>query len=222
MSKIKVKLTDKNCLPTKKYRWDAGWDLKALSEVKIRPSEVVKVHTGVYIEVPARFFGMVVPRSGLGTKHGVTLANDIGIIDSEYRGEILVYLVNQGKESVTIKQYDRFAQLVIVPVNNADLWVVDSLSKTNRGVGGFGSTGDKDALEKHVEETNAADEVTFNDKLMKVSEAIKENNVDAERQKRLEELRKLTPAEYTKLQKKGKLFEEYPIATGNMNEDLGI
>lgn len=219
MSKIKVKITDKNCLPTKNYRWDAGWDLKALSEVKIRPSEVVKVHTGVYIEIPARFFGMVVPRSGLGTKHGVTLANDIGIIDSEYRGEILVYLVNQGKESVTIKQYDRFAQIVIVPVNNADLWEVDSLSKTNRGVGGFGSTGVK-SEEKQSKEI--ADEVTFDDKLMKVSEAIKENNIDDERQKRLEELKKLTPAEYTKLQKNGKLFEEYPIATGNMKEDLGL
>lgn len=224
MSKIKIKLLDENCMPEKKYKWDAGWDLKAAESVTINPGEVVKVPTGIHTEIPARFFGMIVPRSGLGTKHQVTLANDVGVIDAEYRGQVLVFLVNHGKEPYTIEQYDRFAQLLVVPVNLSDLWVVEKLSVTHRGHGGFGSTGyttdgetqgevPKAELSKQAKElADQADEMVM-DEVKKADEIRAEN---------IENLKKLKPGEYVKLKNSGKLFELYPIATGDMKVDLGL
>lgn len=216
MSKIKIRLLDEHCMPEKKYKWDAGWDLKAAEAVTINPGEVVKVPTGIHAEIPARFCGMIVPRSGLGTKHQITLANDVGIIDSDYRGEILVFLVNHGKDSYTIEQYDRFAQLLIVPVNLSDLWVVEKLSKTSRSEGGFGSTG-KTSTE--IESSTDKPAIIKSNQEIKAEKA---KNIEEERQKKLDELKKLKPGEYVKLKKSGKLFELYPIATGDMKQDLGI
>lgn len=138
---IRVALDNENCTPFKKHKWDAGYDLKSNNETfTLGPGGKIKVSTGVRIEIPVRHVGLIVPRSSLGTKYRVTLANSIGVIDSEYRGEIFVYLVNDGYTDIEINKYDRFCQLVILPVYISQLKVVDSLSTTSRGEGGFGST----------------------------------------------------------------------------------
>ena len=134
-------------MPTKQHRWDAGWDLKSQNETfDLAPGDKVKVDTGVAFEIPARFMGLIVPRSGLGSKYRVGLANTVGVIDSEYRGNIFVNLVNDGSEIITIEKLERFCQLVILPINVNNLRVVTKLSTTGRGDGGFGSTGKTDKL----------------------------------------------------------------------------
>ena len=138
---IKISIDNELCMPHKTHKWDAGWDLKSNNEsFKLKPGAKVKVYTGVKIAVPPKFMGMVVPRSGLGSKFRVGLANTVGVIDSDYRGEIIVNLVNDGHTEVDIKKFDRFCQIVIVPVNVDSLRVVDELGGTVRGDGGFGST----------------------------------------------------------------------------------
>jgi len=198
MSRIKIKLLNENCMPEKAHRWDAGWDLKTTETLTIKAGETVKVHTGTIFEIPSRHCGMVIARSGLGTKHSVTLANDVGVIDSEYRGEILVFLSNDSDKDFTIKQFDRFAQMVIVPINTQTLWAVDVLSTTGRGSGGFGSSGLSE-LDQKVE--------------------ILDDLVDKELSK-LIELSDLPLSDYMKLKNKGTLKELYPESTGNMKEDL--
>lgn len=142
--KSKLKLINPECIPYKAHKWDAGWDLKSNNETfTIKPGEKVKVHTGIQVGITPRFMGIVVPRSGLGSKFRVTLANVIGVIDSGYTGEIIVNLVNDGKEPKEIKKYDRFCQLIIVPVDTTGFRVVDELGDTERGDGGFGSTENK-------------------------------------------------------------------------------
>ncbi len=139
---IRIAIKDENCIPYKGHRWDAGWDLKSQNETfTLKPGDKVKVSTGVMFEIPPRNMGLVLPRSGLGSKFEVALANTAGVIDSEYRGEVFVNLVVRGKESVEIKKGDRFCQLVVLPVNMDKLRIVDQLSDTGRGEGGFGSTG---------------------------------------------------------------------------------
>lgn len=140
MAKIKVKLLNENCMPMRTHRWDAGWDLKATEAVVIPAGETRKINTGVIIEIPPRHCGMVVPRSSLGTKHNITLANTVGIIDTEYRGEIMVFLTNNGTKDYEVKMGDRFCQLVIIAINSSELMEVDRVSETERGSGGFGST----------------------------------------------------------------------------------
>jgi len=93
------------------------------------------------MEIPVRYIGMIVPRSGLGSKYRIGLANTVGVIDSDYRGELIVNLVNNGEEPLEIKQYDRFCQLIIVPVRIDTFRVVDNLQGTDRGDKGFGSSG---------------------------------------------------------------------------------
>jgi dUTP pyrophosphatase len=212
MSRVRIKLLDENCMPTRAHKWDAGWDLKAMQEVTIKPGETVKVNTGIQTEIPGRFFGMLVARSGLGTKHNLTLANDVGIIDSEYRGDIIAALTNNGKEEYTINQYDRFAQLLIIPVNTAEIVAVQKLSGTNRGDAGFGSTGIKKDIPVGMLEGKS--EVLENKK------ADKRSLAELEREKKLEELRQLKPADYMKLKNSGELFDKYPIATGDIQVDL--
>lgn len=121
----------------------AGLDLHACLEEKpmvIDAGAIVAVPTGLAMAIPHGFEGQVRPRSGLARK-GITVANAPGTIDSDYRGECMVLLVNLGRESFTISHGDRVAQLVIAPVVQAELEVVDELSETARGSGGFGSTG---------------------------------------------------------------------------------
>jgi len=122
----------------------AAMDLCACMDeaVTIAPGEIVSLPTGVAIALPsAEYTALVFARSGLGIKHGIALANGVGVIDSDYRGEIRVGLVNQSRQSYTVQPGDRIAQLAVVPVVQAALEVADTLEDTDRGDGGFGSTG---------------------------------------------------------------------------------
>ena len=122
---IRIAIASEECTPFKQHKWDAGWDLKSNSpDFTLAPGDKVKIPTGVKLEIPVRHAGMVVPRSGLGSKYEVGLANTVGIIDSDYRGEIFVNFVNKGTEPVEIKQFDRFAQLIIFPIYISNLRVL--------------------------------------------------------------------------------------------------
>lgn len=141
---IRVTLESPECMPYKEHRWDAGFDLRSNNEdFIISPTEKVKVYTGVKIQIPVRHAGIIVPRSGLGSKYEVGLANTVGVIDTEYRGEIIVNLVNRGHEDLEIKRFERFCQLLIIPIYLTELRAVSSLSGTTRDSEGFGSTGVK-------------------------------------------------------------------------------
>lgn len=142
MIRTKIAIDSEECMPYRAHKWDAGWDLKSNnSDFVIKPGEKVKVHTGVRIGIAPRYMGLVVPRSGLGSKFRITLANVVGVIDCGYTGEIIVNLVNDGDEEKTINRYDRFCQLIIVPIEVSSFMVVDELAGSDRGDGGFGSTG---------------------------------------------------------------------------------
>ena len=122
----------------------AGMDLCACMDepVTIAPRQIVSLPTGIAIALPsADYVALVFARSGLGIKHGVALANGVGVIDSDYRGEIRVGLVNQSDVPYTIQPGDRVAQLAVMPVVQAQLEWVETLDETERGAGGFGSTG---------------------------------------------------------------------------------
>lgn len=144
--KISIKkLTETAILPTQGSPQAAGYDLYADlpdGPITIEPGSIQKIPTGIAAapedtEVALCLF----PRSGLASKHGVTLINSIGLVDSDYRGEICVPLVNHGQSPVTIKDRDRVAQLVVLGITRAEFEQVDDLPSTDRGVGGFGSTG---------------------------------------------------------------------------------
>ncbi len=130
-------------LPKRATEESAGLDLSALLEnpVTINPREIVKIPTGIAIELEKGFAGLVYPRSGLSTKHGISLANCVGVIDSDYRGEILVAVINHSDTPFTINSGERIAQLVITPVMLPEIEITDNLNDTERGAGGFGSTG---------------------------------------------------------------------------------
>ncbi len=121
----------------------AGSDLRAAveSEISIAPGERVLVPTGFQLAIPEGFEGQVRPRSGLALRHGITLPNSPGTIDSDYRGELQVIVQNTGAEPFVVKRGDRIAQLVIAPVPRVVVEEVDSLDDTERGGGGFGHTG---------------------------------------------------------------------------------
>jgi dUTP pyrophosphatase len=121
----------------------AGMDLHAAVDgpMQVAPGAVVAVPTGLAMAIPRGFEGQVRPRSGLAAKHAVTVVNAPGTIDSDYSGELKVLLINHGREPFEIRPLDRIAQLVIAPVSQAELVEVDELPKTERGAGGFGSTG---------------------------------------------------------------------------------
>lgn len=122
----------------------AGVDLQAclVEDINLQPGEIVKVPTGWALELPGpEVVALVFARSGLATKHGIALANGVGVIDSDYRGELQVALVNHGREPFAIRNGDRVAQMVFMPVMKVQLEEVQELSATARGAGGFGSTG---------------------------------------------------------------------------------
>jgi len=121
----------------------AGLDLAAAVDdpVVLDPGARAAVGTGLAIELPVGYEGQVRPRSGLAMRHGVTLTNAPGTIDADYRGEVRILVINHGQEPVTIATGDRIAQLVIAPVVQAQVVEVDELGDTDRGAGGFGSTG---------------------------------------------------------------------------------
>lgn len=144
---FRVYCKDIECYPKRVHPTDAGLDLKAMFPYMVEANEVTKVHTGIHIEIPDGFVALVYPRSGLAIKHGLVLANGTGVIDSDYRGEIIcgMTLQNRGKgDSYYIKRHERIAQLVIMPIWLGILENVDELYKlsdTDRGQGGFGSSG---------------------------------------------------------------------------------
>ncbi len=121
----------------------AGMDLCAdvREDVVIRPGEIKLVPTGISIELPAGYEGQVRPRSGLALKHGVTLVNTPGTIDSDYRGVVSLIVTNLGREPYTIRRGTRLAQLVVQEVVRAEIVVVEELGRTSRSDGGFGHTG---------------------------------------------------------------------------------
>ncbi|MFH1060560.1 MAG: dUTP diphosphatase [Pseudomonadota bacterium] len=130
-------------LPSYMTAGAAGFDLPAgLAEpVTIAPGAIVKLPTGFKLAIPAGYEGQVRPRSGLAIKHGLTLINSPGTIDSDYRGEIMVAMINLGPAPVVINRGDRIAQMIIAPVLQAELREVAELPPSQRGEGGFGHTG---------------------------------------------------------------------------------
>ncbi|MBE6838444.1 MAG: dUTP diphosphatase [Ruminococcus sp.] len=141
---MKIKLLSENArIPERATEYSAGYDLCAClsSPIVIKVGEIKKIPTGIAIAAPKNTAAMIYARSGLATKNGISLANGVGVVDSDYRGEVIVALVNNGAEDFEITDGMRIAQLVITPVLTPDIEVCDSLDDTERGGGGFGSTG---------------------------------------------------------------------------------
>ena len=137
------KLSPEAKLPTYGSESAAGADLYALlpAPLAVAAGETVLVHTGVALALPKGTVGLIFARSGLATKRGLAPANKVGVIDADYRGEIMVALHNHGSAAVTVEPYERIAQLAILPYITADFLETDDLDETARGAGGFGSTG---------------------------------------------------------------------------------
>lgn len=146
MSQVKIKrLENGKDLPLPSYETSnsAGMDLRAanLEPVVIKPSETKLIKTGIAIALPSGYEAQIRPRSGLALKKGITIPNSPGTIDADYRGEIGVILTNLGKEDFVVERGMRIAQMVVAPCIQVDLKEVEDLDETDRGSGGFGSTG---------------------------------------------------------------------------------
>jgi len=140
--KLKIKkLNQEALIPSYQTEEAAGFDLHSVDEVIIKKGERKLISTGLAFEIEKGYEVQIRPRSGLAFKHGVSVLNSPGTIDSDYRGEIKVLLINLGDKDFEIKKGDRIAQAVIAPVVQAKILEVDELSSTERGSGGFGSTG---------------------------------------------------------------------------------
>lgn len=138
---MKIKLLDKNCLPTRGHNTDAGLDLKSRVITSVFPQDTEFIPTGVCVEIPVGYVGLLFPRSSI-SKTPLRMANSVGVIDSGFTGEIKVPLYNTSEVEIKdIEQYDKIAQLVIVPCMSFELEAVDELEDTERGECGFGSTG---------------------------------------------------------------------------------
>ena len=137
-----ARLTDEAVLPTRAHEGDAGLDLYAAEPAHLGPGERWSVRTGVAVEIPEGHAGLVLPRSGLAREHGISLVNSPGLIDSGFRGELTVLLLNTDPAEVyRVQPGDRIAQLVVVAVTAPEPVESDSLSESSRGEGGFGSSG---------------------------------------------------------------------------------
>lgn len=144
--KINFKKLNENAVtPTRGSEQAAGWDLYACidEEYWIAPHETIKIGTGIAAAIPEGCFGAIYARSGLATKQGLRPANAVGVIDSDYRGEIIVALHNDSEHLQCVVPAERIAQIIISPYVNVDWDMVDELDDTKRGDGGFGSTGTK-------------------------------------------------------------------------------
>ena len=137
------KLTDIAVNPTYGTEFSAGADLYSVQSVTIQPNQTVVVKTGLAVQIPQGYVGLIYARSGLATKRGLAPANKVGVIDSDYRGEIMVALYNQSGQVQTVEQGERIAQMVITPYLVCEYEQVEQLEDTVRGQGGFGSTGTK-------------------------------------------------------------------------------
>lgn len=144
---VSIKVINKGHQPLPAYATEqsAGMDLRANIDepITLRPMERSLIRTGLFIELPKGFEAQVRPRSGLALKHGITVLNTPGTIDSDYRGEIMVLLVNLSPEDFVINDGERIAQMVIARHETAEFTLVDSLDETERGAGGYGHTGVK-------------------------------------------------------------------------------
>ncbi len=141
--KIK-KLRENAIIPKRATSGSAGLDLSACitEKVDIHPGEILKIPTGIAIQIfDNNYAAMIFARSGLGIKHGISLANGVGVIDSDYRGEICVGLINLSSETFTIEPNQRIAQMILMPVSTCNVIEVEEIDETNRGTNGFGSTG---------------------------------------------------------------------------------
>ena len=137
-----ARLTNAARVPSRAHPGDAGLDLHAAESVRIESGERASVGTGIALEIPDGHAGMVLPRSGLAARHGIALVNAPGLIDSGYRGEIRVLLLNTDRDhAFEIEPGDRIAQLVLAPVADAEPVEVTELAESARGGGGFGSSG---------------------------------------------------------------------------------
>lgn len=139
--KMNVVLTDGAELPRYAHDGDAGFDLCITEDVRLEPNASAVCGLGFACEIPSRCVGLVFPRSGLGAHYGVTLRNSVGVIDSGYRGEVCAPLVNLSCDTVFLPKGSRVCQMVVVPFVPCDLVKVASLTDTERGTDGFGSTG---------------------------------------------------------------------------------
>jgi len=128
-------------MPARAYTGDAGLDLAACQQFVLGPGERTTVATGLAVAIPAGYAGLVLPRSGLAARHGITIVNAPGLVDSGYRGELFVVLLNTDRsQSFTVEQGMRIAQLVLVAVEQAELLTVSELPASERGIRGFGSS----------------------------------------------------------------------------------
>jgi dUTP diphosphatase len=136
------RLDDRALLPTRAYPGDAGLDLYALEEATLAPGERASIGTGIAIEIPDGQAGLVLPRSGLASRHGIALVNAPGLVDAGYRGEVRVLLLNTDREQpFTVARGERIAQLVLVRIEMPEVVEVAELAVSERGGGGFGSSG---------------------------------------------------------------------------------
>ena len=137
-----TRLTDEARAPTRAHEGDAGYDLHAAEAATLVPGERASVATGIVVEIPDGCAGLVLPRSGLAARHGISVVNAPGLVDAGYRGEVRVLLLNTDRETTfEVEPGDRIAQLVVVRHEQPELREVESLAETARGAGGFGSTG---------------------------------------------------------------------------------
>jgi dUTP diphosphatase len=143
MIELEIKLLDEGIpMPRYQHEGDAGLDLPSRVDYVLEPGERAMIPTGIAVAIPPGYAGFVLPRSGLASRHGIALVNSPGLIDSGYRGEVAIVMINTDKyKSFEIKRGDRIAQLVIQPVIEATTVQVRELDVTSRGAGGFGSTG---------------------------------------------------------------------------------
>lgn len=139
------KLDERAVIPTLGSEYAAGADLYACLDkaVTIAPGETYMIHTGLAMEIPEGYAGLIYARSGLASKKGLAPANKVGVVDADYRGEFMIALHNHSLTPATVEPGERVAQLVITPFLKVDFTVTDELSDTLRGAGGFGSTGEK-------------------------------------------------------------------------------
>lgn len=144
MNKEILKIKTEGNVPSYATKHSAGIDLycKSDKDIIIKPKEAIKIHTDIYVEIPEGYFGAVYPRSSTGVKKQLMLANTVGIIDSDYRGEIMIFFYNYGDTEQIVRDGDRLAQLVIQPYARCEIIKVNKLADSERGEGGFGSTGE--------------------------------------------------------------------------------
>ncbi|MGO3648973.1 dUTP diphosphatase [Agrococcus casei] len=154
MTDAQILVTGENT-PEYAHPGDAGADLRASEAITLEPGDRALVATGIRIALPDGFVGLVHPRSGLAAKHGVTVLNTPGTIDAGYRGEVKVILANLGRESFSVEPGDRIAQLVVQRVERAEFIRVEQLPGSDRGEGGFGSTGHRAADETTTDQESA-------------------------------------------------------------------